>query len=508
MHNDFKVGPEYCPPAAAVSEDWIDSDSAQVIPYPPDCPDWWSVFNDPILNDLVQTAYDQNLSLREAGWRVMQARAQRAIAAGNLLPQTQQGFGQYEHVLNSKNLAASSPLRTLDQWSTGATLAWELDVWGRYRRAIDSADANLEASVGDYDAIMIGLVADVATAYADYRTFQQRLEYAGHNADIQEKSLELTQAKADRGATGYIGVHLAKSSLESTRATIPNLEIGLRQASNQLCTLLGLTTHDLSDVLGTDAIPTAPVEIAVGIPADLLRRRPDIRAAERALAAQSEQIGIAVTNLYPHFTINGQFALESEDFSHLFSSSSSAGSIGPSFHWDLLNYGRIVNNARLQEAGFQELVASYQKSVLTANQEVEDALIAFLRNQERVEFLQATVEETQEALRLLTISYEQGAIDFDSIFILQGALVAAQDQLASTQGDVVTSLISLYKALGGGWEIRCPEVLPCGVASMAPESLEVVPVPETVPLPAMPNEDTTTNSLEPPPVFVEPLLAD
>ena len=507
-HNGFRVGPDYCPPGAAVADNWIDVDEAQVDSSLPEFPEWWAVFEDPVLNDMVQTAYGQNPSLREMGWRVMQARARRAIAAGNLFPQSQQGFGDYERILNSENVALPAPLREFDAWSTGLSLSWELDVWGRFRRSIVSADADLQALIGDYDAILLSLIAEVATAYADYRTFQQRLEYARHNVEIQKGSLELTQDKADEGATGYTSVHLAKSSLESTQAGIPTLEIGLRQSANRLCTLLGIPTQDLTDMLGDGDIPAAPSEVAVGIPIDLMRRRPDIRAAERSIAAQSEQIGIAVSDLYPHFSINGEIALESEEFSDLFSSASTAGSIGPSFRWNLLNYGRIINNVQLQAAGLQELIAGYQNTVLTANQEVEDAMVAFLRSQQRVRFLESSVAETKEALRLLTISFEDGAISFTGVFVMQQQLVVRQDQLASARGDVATSLIELYKALGGGWEIRCrgsaigelmagtptgsepvPEMegaepipVPAGVLSQPPGVLEIDPLPDHVPI--------------------------
>jgi NodT family efflux transporter outer membrane factor (OMF) lipoprotein len=491
VHHGFKVGPEYDgPPAAEVACDWIDSNDARVIPCPPPCEDWWSVFQDPVLNCLIETAYEQNLTLQEAGWRVMQARARRAIAAGNLFPQTQEGFGGYEHIQESQSVALAPPLRAFDQWSTGVHLAWELDVWGRFRRGIAAADADLEASVGDYDAILISLIAEVATAYTDYRTFEQRLQFARQNVKIQEGSFKLTQEKADAGSTGETGVRLSESSLESTRAAIPSLETGLRQSANRLCTLLGVPPQDLTEMLGRAEIPSAPPEVAVGIPADLIRRRPDVRAAERAVAAQSEQIGIALSDLYPHFSISGEFALESEEFADLFHAASTAGSIGPSFRWDLLNYGRIINNVRLQESGLEELIARYRNSVLTANREVEDALVAFLNSQQRAKHLEATEEATEEALRLLTLLFNEGEIDFTGVFVLQGDLVAKQDQLAQARGDVALSLIDLYKALGGGWEIRCRGVEPGGaplpgVPVQPWEPLEAVPAPNPDPsLPA------------------------
>ena len=455
VHKGFKVGPDYRRPRATVAADWIEAEDKRLLESLPEDPQWWSTLNDPVLDSLVQTAYRQNLSLREAGWRVMQARAIRAIAVGNFFPQAQQALGQYDRILESESVATPVPLRAFDQWTTGLSLAWEVDVWGRYRRSIASADANVQVAVGDYDAILLSLIAEVAIAYTDYRTAQLQLKYARQNLEIQEKSLELTREKADQGATGYTGVYLAESSLEATRAGIPNIEINLRQASNRLCTLLGLPTQDLAEMLGDRAIPSPPAEVAVGIPANLLRRRPDIRAAERAVASQSEQIGIALVDLYPAFTITGEFVLESEKLNDLFRSASSAGSVGPGFQWNLLNYGRIINNVDLQKYGLQELITSYQDTVLTANQEVEDAMVAFLQTQERYRALDKSVTATEEALKLLTLSFDEGEIDFSAVFLLQGALVGSQNELAQVQGDIVTSLINLYKALGGGWEVRC-----------------------------------------------------
>jgi outer membrane protein TolC len=220
----------------------------------------------------------------------------------------------------------------------------------------------------------------------------------------------------------------------------------------------------------------APPEVAIGIPANLLRRRPDIRAAERVVASQSEQIGIALVDLYPAFTITGEIAWESEEFGDLFRSASNAGAVGPGFQWNLLNYGRIKNNVKLQEYGLQELIAAYQNTVLTANQEVEDALVAFLRTQEVFQSLNKSVQATEEALKLLTLSFEEGEIDFSAVFLLQGELVGAQNELAQAQGDIVISLIGLYKALGGGWEVRYQGFRAQQALTQAPEMIEELPV--------------------------------
>lgn len=489
VQNGFKVGPNYQKPIAPVSSEWIDRAEDRVVCEPPKYPYWWTVLRDPVLNDLVEAAYQQNLTLREAGLRVLQARSQRAIAVGGLFPQSQQLTGSYARNQISSNVQpAVEPIpgefqRSFDAWSLAGALTWELDIWGRFRRAVESADANLDASVEDYDAILVSLIAEVVTAYVDIRTFEQRLVYARDNVRIQEGSLELSETRAREGKTGDISVHLSESNLNATEATIPTLEIGLRQANNRLCTLLGIPTIDLSQSLGNQfGIPKAPTQIAIGIPADLLRRRPDVRAAERLVAAQSAQIGIAISDLYPSISITGEISVQSENFSDLFRPLSDGGSIGPSFRWNLLNYGRIVNNVRFQDARFQELVVSYQSSVLQANQEVEDALIAFLKTQERVRSLAETTRATQSALDLQLLNFKEGESDFTGVFVLQADLAQKQDALAQAQGEIITSLVGVYRALGGGWQIRLPGPrMPANQQPLGPtgepRNLEMVPVP-------------------------------
>lgn len=457
--NGFQVGPDYHPPTAAVAEQWIDISNEHVLPLPPDHPYWWSVLQDPVVNDLVQTAMTQNLSLRQAGSRIMQAQATRAITAGNLFPQVQQSSGEVNRIQNSQTTALAPPLRVFDEWDVGFNASWEIDVWGRFRRALESADARLEASIYDYDAVLVSLLAEVVSAYVEIRTFEQRIDYAKQNVNVQQASLQLTTTRFNEGKTSQVGVSLAKANLNATEATIPPLETGLRQANNRLCTLLGIPPTDLFAWIGKgDGIPEAPADIVVGIPADLLRRRPDVRRAERRVAAQSAQIGVAVSDLFPSISLSGDVFQSSEDFSDLFKSPSAAGSIGPSFRWNILNYGRITNNIRLQDARLLELVARYQNSVLVANQEVEDALIAFLQSKRQVESLRETVVDLSESLKLLLIQFEEGSIDFSPVFVLQGALREAQDQVAAAEGQVLLNMIAVYRALGGGWQVRYPGI--------------------------------------------------
>ncbi len=460
LHNGFKVGPDYGRPAAPVAEEWIDLNDSRVISESQgvDNSAWWTVFDDPAIDNLVGTSYAQNLPLRVAGLRVLEARAQRAIAAGLMFPQFQEAFAQYQRIQvgksgNALGLAAV-PLRAFDHWSTGFNLGWEVDVWGKFRRNLESADGNLDASIENYDDILVCLVADTAATYVEIRAFQQRIEYARANVVTQEGSLKIATSRFENGAVSELDVTQARSNLGQTQSLIPVLELGLRDANNRLCVLLGLPPRDLTLELGEGPIPQAPPQVVVGIPAELLRRRPDVREAERRVAIESAQIGVATADLFPAFTINGSLNWQASKFSQMFSSAANAGSIGPSFNWDILNYGRIVNNIRAQDARFQQLAVQYQQTVLSANAEVETAITSFLKTQEEVAALLFSVTATERSVELALTQYREGAIDFNRVFNLQSTLVEQQDQLAAAQANVVTSLIRVYKALGGGWQLR------------------------------------------------------
>lgn len=455
VRNGFKVGPNYCPPGAETADNWIDATDPNVKTDPAEDGAWWQTFRDPVLDSLIQSAYQQNLSLRAAGLRILEARAQRGIAAGNLLPQSQDLFGSYTRNALSANTSSAPPIRFFDDWQLGGALAWELDFWGRFRRAIEAADANLDASIESYDDILVLLLAEVAQNYADLRTAEQRLEYARKNAGIQRDSLRLAEVKFSNGATTKLDVTQGQSSLAQTEATIPPLEAARRQAVNQICILLGMPPQSLDERLGGRLpIPTAPPQVAVGIPADLLRRRPDIRRAEREVAAQSAQIGIATSGLYPHISITGTLYFEAANFSNLFDGDSLAGNVGPSFRWDVLNYGRLKNNIRFQEARFQELAVTYQNLVLQANAEAENSLVGFLKAQQQVKYLAESVSAAEQSVGLVRDQYDAGKTDFNRVLTVEQTLTQQQDQLALAQGSVAKSLISLYKALGGGWQIR------------------------------------------------------
>jgi NodT family efflux transporter outer membrane factor (OMF) lipoprotein len=453
--NGFKVGPNHCPPAAPVASQWIDYADPRVKEEEEHLAQWWNVFNDVTLNSLVQTAYQQNLTLRESGARILEARAQLGIARGNIFPQEQFAFGEYSRIKLSQNVANPPPVAWFSEWTFGLSGAWELDFWGRYRRAIEAADAELDASVENYDDVLVVLLSDVAANYIQYRTFEQRIVYARANVDIQRQSFQLATDKFEAGATTERDTHQARQILEETEALIPALEIGKRQAANRLCVLLGMPPTDMESILGKGSgVPVTPTDVVVGVPADLVRRRPDVRRAEREVAAQSARIGVAMSDLYPHFSVLGTIGVEAENFGDLFRSGSMIGEISPGFRWDILNYGRLVNNVRVQDARFQQLAYSYQDQVLNAGREAEDAIIAFLKSQEQAQHLGASVTAASRTVEITNEQYNQGAIDFTAVFVFQENLTEQQDELAVAQGDIALSLIAVYRALGGGWQIR------------------------------------------------------
>jgi NodT family efflux transporter outer membrane factor (OMF) lipoprotein len=338
----------------------------------------------------------------------------------------------------------------------------------------------LDASVENYDSMLVTLLGDVATNYANYRTTEQRIKYAKQNVELQRQTLVLVKARFDAGTVSELDLDQARSTLAQTEATIPELEITLRQYNNELCILLGIPPEDLRAKIGSAPIPSAPPDVAVGIPADLLRRRPDIRAAERQAAAQCAQIGVAESNLYPHISITGTLEYSSESFKNLFTPAALNSTIGPSVTWNILNYGRILNNVRLQEATFQELVAAYQNSVLTAAQDVENGLVTFLKAQERTKLQAEAVAEAEKAVKIALVQYKGGIIDLTRVTQLETTLVQLQDTLALAQGEIGLGLIQVYRALGGGWEIRLTGCQPTNLSPQAEPhpAYEILPAPK------------------------------
>ncbi len=466
------VGPDYEAPQAAVNDSWLEtSESPEVLSGPrveiENEIEWWRSFNDPAMDRLIRKAIAQNLTLRTAGLRVLEARARRGIAVGEFFPQMQELFGSLSQSRLSGNEIPGIDSQSVSEASIGLEAAWELDFWGKFRRAIEASDAELLADVANYDAALITLIADVATNYIVARSLQERIKITLQNVELQRETLDLTRTRFRLGAVSELDVVTAKSTLNTTEAAIPELQDSLRQAKLALGVLLGQPPSELEDELGhpDDApggVPLAPPTIAAGVPADLLRRRPDVRAAERFAAAQSARIGVATADLYPAISIAGATGFLAADYSEspssglndLFDSSSFTGFLGLQVRWPVLNYGRIENSIRAQDARYEQAVAAYQESVLRAAADVEAGLSIFLRAQERAGYLALSVEAAQRSVEISLIQYRAGAVDFIRVNDAQTALAEQQDQLIVSHAGVAIGAVTAYRALGGGWEIR------------------------------------------------------
>lgn len=458
------VGPDYQRPDAAVNDAWQGQAGADQAAQDLN---WWRQFNDPTLTALVESSLAQNLSLKTAGLRVLEARAARGIAVGRFFPQLQEAVGAVGANQISANDARAAGDRSYSSAAVGLDAAWELDFWGKFRRGIEAADAEVLLTVADYDAVMTSLASEVAAGYILVRSLEERLVYARANVDLQAKTLELTRTRFKAGAVSELDVSTARATLANTQALIPDFENLLKQAKLALCVLLSRPPSDLEAELAPSAglakaIPIPPAQIASGVPADLLRRRPDVRAAERLAAAQSARIGQATADLYPSISIAGSTGfvsstyegVSSPNLGNIFDADSFAGFIGLQVNWPILNYGRIESAVRVQDARYEQAVADYQQSVVRAANEVEGGLSEFLRSQERAEFLAEAVDASKRSAELSLIQYRAGAVDFIRVNDAQTTLVTQQDSFAVSRAAIALGAVRTYRALGGGWESR------------------------------------------------------
>jgi NodT family efflux transporter outer membrane factor (OMF) lipoprotein len=469
------VGPDFAPPPAPTASSWLEWRNKSLRTGPEEYRDWWRVFHDPILDRLIEFAYSQNLTLLSAGTKVLQARAQLGVAIGEFWPQKQQALGTVTYNLLSQANAQSSPAAGAGQsspapgltitnfWSDaiGVQAAWELDFWGKFRRGVESADSAYLASIANYDDVLVTLLGNVASTYVGIRTLEKQIAIARANVVRQGQALALARERYKGGATSELDVYQAENVLGATQATIPQLKIQIDQGLNALRVLLGMAPEPLGFLLArsTGVIPSAPRTVVVGIPADLLRRRPDIRTAELKAAAQSAQIGVAAADLYPAISISGAFGgLASNVGGHnlwqAFHPVGQAFSVGPSFQWNLLNYGQITNNVRLQDATLQQDLVDYQNTVLTAQQEVENGISTFFNSRSQAYFLGQSTQAAKGALRVALLQYQDGTRDFTTVLTAEQNLLMAENNLATATGKISTGLVSLYQALGGGWQIR------------------------------------------------------
>jgi NodT family efflux transporter outer membrane factor (OMF) lipoprotein len=456
-----KVGPDFTRPHATVNDRWQGVRDPRLADQTAADSRWWRVFNDPALDQLIERAYKQNLPLQISGLRIVEARAQLGVATGQMFPQLQVLFGSATAVGLTENGAVPviAGVRHYGDFKLGFDAGWEMDFWGKYRRGIEAESAALLASVADYYTALVTLNAEVARTYVAVRTFQVLIDQARENARVQEQALDIARSRFKNGATSELDVAQATTLLESTRATVPELEIGHQQARNALSTLLGQPPGTVEALLtGSRAIPRAPAQVAVGLPAGMLRRRPDIAGAELFAAAQSARIGVAKADLFPSFTLFGTIGLNSvvteAGWKNLFSPSSIFYSVGPRVALPFFNYGRLTNAVRVQDARFQQALVAYRDTVLRAAQEVEDAISGYLRSQEALVFDQNAETAARRSVELALVQYREGATDYQRVLDAQRSLLEQQNSLAQTASSVATNLVALYKALGGGWEAR------------------------------------------------------
>ncbi len=455
------VGPDFKKPIAPVAERFL-KEGGPILAGSGDYRSWWRWFNDPVLSQLIDLAYAQNLTLVKAGTRVIAARAELGVAIGEFYPQSQQATGGLTYFGESRTDPFSSPFAQRYFWrdSLGAAVFWELDFWGKFRRGVESADAAYLASIATYDDVLVTLLGDVTMTYIGIRTTQQQIEIARENVVKQKKALAIAEARFTGGIASKLAVYQAQNVLGQTESAIPQLQTQLDQGLNALRVLLGMPPQSLDRLLaGSKGIPVPPATVPVGIPADLVRRRPDIRAAELAAAAQSAQVGIAEADLFPAFSLTGSFGaaastLRASTLADMFTGRGIAFGFGPSFTWNILNYGQITNTVRVQDAKLQGLLVDYQNTVLKAQKEVEDGLALFYNSQKQVVYLRKSVAAALAALNIALLEFNLGTRDFTTVLTAEQNLYTAQNDLVIAEGNVSKGLAAVFRALGGGWQIR------------------------------------------------------
>jgi NodT family efflux transporter outer membrane factor (OMF) lipoprotein len=457
-----KVGPDYVEPEVPTEDAWRAAVEAEMSQEEPDIEKWWESLGDSTLTDLVRRAELANLNLRIAVARVAEARALRGIAKGDLYPDLVLG-GAYSYTEISENspigqiiVGSGGQIEPTESWETQASSFWEIDLFGRIRRRSEAATAQFEATIEDYRDVQVSLYAEVALSYVELRALQARLSYARQNVSAQRESLELTRFRFEAGLTSALDVAQAEQNLASTESSIPALESAVNAALNRLAVLLGEQPGALHDALMAEVgvIPAVPPDITTGVPADILRRRPDVRRAERQLAAQTALVGVATADLYPTFSISGFVEAVAGTFSGLFEGESVGWGIVPGFRWDLFQGGKIRNNIRAEEARTEQALFAYQQTILLALEEVENALVAYDRERARRDRLQEAVDASQRAVDLVRTQYISGLTNFQNLLDTQRSLFRQQDELADSEGRVVQNLILLNRALGGGWSLE------------------------------------------------------
>ncbi len=451
------VGPDYEQPDISTPDAWheaIVGDGAGEPTAP--IQTWWEIFNDPVLNDLIEEARESNLTLQSALANVREARARLAYMGGKNLPEVSL-FGQTTTTKLSDNgafsqMAPSNGFHSQSMMAFGLDAAWEIDVFGRIQRQVEAESARFEASIESYRDVLVSLYAEVALTYLEIRSCQVHITNAESNIGIQTQSLDLSEERFNDGLTSQLDVEQAKSILNTTKAAIPLFQIRLNQAYNRLAVLCGKDPGTLQDELSGEAkLPVPSMDISTGVPADLLRQRPDVRQAERELAAATAMIGATTAELYPRFAIKGTIGLESRSASDLFDSSSLMWSLGAPIHWNIFTAGRTLDNIDIKEEQQQQALLNYRQTVLEALEEVENALVSYNQYTLRSESLDEATKATESAVDLVNTQYDTGLTNYNNVLDTERSLYDQQSSLIASRTDSLKSIIALYKAVGGGW---------------------------------------------------------
>lgn len=452
------VGPDYVSPDTPVSATWQTQFKGGLTPEemnPQTLSAWWTTFNDPELSRLIDRAVSGNLDLKKAMARIRESRARRGMAKADLFP-TLDATGSANWSRSSKDTGSG---KTSDLFVGTFDAGWEMDIFGGVRRSVEAAEADLQANYEELRNVLISLLAEVALNYVEVRTFQTRLTAAEANLEAQNETYQLALWRYQAGLSDELAVQQARYNLENTRSQMPTLRIGLEEAMNRLAVLLGEQPGQVHTELEKRMpAPDPPLKVAVGVPADVLRRRPDIRRSERELAAQTARIGVAMADLYPRFTLSGSIGLETLSLNNLSSSGSWTLSGGPRITWAIFKAGAIRQNIEMQSALQEQALITYEAAVLNALVEVENALVAYAEEQHRRDDLRKAMETAKRAVDMAQHKYQAGLTDFSNVLEAQRSLLSFEDQLAQSDGAVASNLVRLYKALGGGWTSLTPDV--------------------------------------------------
>jgi len=454
------VGPNYKRPQVAVPQQWMVAPARGTSTKPPSTDEWWASFQDPELNSLIERAVSRNLDLKLALERVQEARAARGMVRSGYLPSvdgTASSTRNRQRVIAAPSGPRTSPAFVPVEYNNfqGALGAsWELDVFGGVRRGVRAATADVVAAEENRRNVLVILLGDVGRVYAQLRGFQRRLEIANKNIKTQQDTLDLTTARAKAGLATELDVSRAAAQLESTRAVVPNLLSGIDVSIHRLSVLLGEEPGALrSELERTSPIPAAGPDVGVGLPSDLLKRRPDIRRTEAQLVAATARIGEAKADLFPRFVLTGTAGRQATQLHDLTLGAGNFFSAGPGISLPLFTGGRIRSNIAVQTSRQRAALISYQSAILNALEEVQNALVNYSQEQERRDRLNQAVEQSQLAVDLATEQFRAGLVDFLSVLEAQRELYANEDQLVQSQTSVTTNLIALYRALGGGWNV-------------------------------------------------------